>query len=83
VLGSAAAQDISQLPPGAQILAAVMLLGVRQRRAGLAALLKQLQKAQLLEHPALQPWLGHVRALELQQQQQQEEEDEEEEDGEV
>ena len=83
VLGSAAAQDISRLPPGAQILAAVMLLGVRQRSAGLAALLKQLQKAQLLEHPALQPWLGHVRALEPQQQQQQQQEEDEEEDGEV
>jgi hypothetical protein len=80
VLGSGAAQAASGLPPGAQILAAVMLLGVRQRRAGLGALLKQLQKAQLLEHPALQPWLGHVRALEPQQLQQQEDE---EEDGQV
>jgi hypothetical protein len=47
-----------------------MLLGVRERRAWLGALLKQLQKAQLLEHPALQLWLGHVRDLEQLQQQQ-------------
>jgi hypothetical protein len=40
--------------------------------------LRQLQKVhllQLLEHSALQPWLGHIRALEPPQQQQQEEED--------
>jgi hypothetical protein len=49
-----------------------MLQRVRQRRAGLAALLKALRKVQLLEHSALQPyaWLGHVHALEQRQQQQ-------------
>ena len=78
VLGSAAARDISHLPRGAQILAVLMLLGVQQRKAGLPALLKEVQKAQLLEVPALQPWLGHLRALEQQQEQQQQQQQQQE-----
>jgi hypothetical protein len=69
VLGRAAAGSIVGLPTGAQALAAVMLLGVQQRKQGMAALLKELEKAQLMAVPALQPWLDSVHALQQQQQQ--------------
>jgi hypothetical protein len=66
-LGSAAACTVSGLPAGAQALAAVMLLGVQQRKQGVAALLKELQKAQLMGVPVLQPWLHSVHVLQQQQ----------------
>lgn len=71
VLGVSDAGRLSGLPLGAQVLAALMLLGVQQRRQGLPSLLRELGKAQLSDLPVLQPWLATLQALQHQQQQQQ------------
>jgi hypothetical protein len=63
VLGSAAAADIARLPQGAQVLAALLLLGVQSRKQGLPTSLKELEKAGLLELPALQLWQARLCAV--------------------
>jgi hypothetical protein len=63
VLGSSAAADITMLPQGAQVLAALLLLGVQQRKHALPSLLEQLEKAGLLELPALQRWRARLCAV--------------------
>lgn len=71
VLGVSDAGGLSGLPSGAQVLAALMLLGVQQRRQGLPSLLRELGKAELTDLPVLQPWLATLQALQHQHQQQQ------------
>jgi hypothetical protein len=68
VLGVADAGGLRGLPLGAQVLAALLLLGVQQRRQGLPSLLRELGKAGLTDLPVLQPWLATLQALQQQQQ---------------